>query len=122
MPATFAGQTPKTNILEFIAVANPTTLITPTGIKIGSLKLQSNGKYEVGLTLNTVDHLPTGTTLRVLVKANFIDGTSINEWKTITLNSGNFPNTFFTDIIVDLRGNPSDYNPNQVNYLIEIYK
>jgi hypothetical protein len=114
---------PGLNLHEFQAISNPTPC-TPSGTLVGQLELHPGNEYTIIKNFLNNQTFAPGTDLAIHVVANFNNGTSINECRTVTLMSNNpqFPNSTFQNITVNIRGNIKDYNSSTTNYLIEIYQ
>ena len=84
----------------------------------------SNNEYQVSKKINSSQTFAPGTILTIHVAANFKNGLSINECKTITLGISNptYPTTPLENIVVNIRGDIKDYSSTITNYLIEIYQ
>ena len=111
------------NLYDFTAVTSPVPC-TPIGNLVGSLTLLSNGEYQISKDFDSNQSFAPGTTLTIHVSANFKNGSSINECKTITLGISNptYPTTPLQNITVNIRGDIKDYSSTATNYLIEIYQ
>ncbi len=111
------------NIVEFTATSSPPGC-SPTGTPLGTLGLNSSGEYQFYKDFDNNATFNSGTTtLNVHVIANFKDGRSINECKSVSLVS-NVPlgtTVTFKNIVVDIRGDIKDYDSGVINYQVSIY-
>lgn len=110
-------QTPAfSNLAEFTAINSPTGC-TPVGTLLGTLKLNPDESYEV--MRESDSNINPTMPITIYVRANYKDGSSINECKTVQLTYSQI-NTY--NVRAQIRGNIKDYNSSIINYQVEIYQ
>jgi len=105
--------------LEFEAPFNNT--FTPTGTKVYEFELFSNGKYEIKKDISPSYVLQPNDVVDIYVKAVYKNGEVIDGFIEHTLVGDGSQNTF-NAVNIFLRGDIEDYDPNNTNYKIEIWK
>jgi hypothetical protein len=114
---------PGLNVHVFEAINNPTPCTPPSGVLVTVLELLPDNEYQ--FETNFADIAP-GTDVTIHVIANYNNGKSIDECRTVTLMDNSDPQSpqiiSFKNIIVNLRGDIKDYNSSIVNYLIKVYQ
>lgn len=117
------SNTPGLNLHDFTAINNPTPC-TPSGTLVVQLTLSSSGEYEVSKNFDSNATFAPNTALTIHVIANYKDGKSINECRTVTLisNDPSQPTLPFRNIVLNVRGNIKDYNSSVINFQVSIYQ
>lgn len=94
----------------------------PNAIQILDFDLSSSGVYEVRDKFFHAGHFSVGDRLLIHVVANFDNGDAIDQCQEIVLSPNpSAPTDDFRAVTVDIRGNIKDYDPNVVNYKVEVY-
>jgi hypothetical protein len=119
------------NVYTAYASYNSSNDCTPQNYSnLGSLVGQltyvaSNSSYEVQNNFINDATFASGTNFLVYVRAKYKNGEEINDCYPVTLNPDPyFPNSDFSNISIEIRGDINDYDPNNptlIFYQVDIY-